>query len=113
MSTLRKCLKRPETYLFMIVVFFVVLWLDSFRPVEKQFSVPVYVALVRYVYRPMGHRIQAGRVKCRYIPSCSEYSIQAVEKFGIRKGLLLSYKRIRSCTRKVEFDTLDPVPYSN
>tara|TARA_B100001121_G_scaffold291147_1_gene291614 strand:+ start:71 stop:322 length:252 start_codon:yes stop_codon:yes gene_type:complete len=34
---------------------------------------------------------------CRYFPSCSEYSIEALKKFGLIKGLLLSIKRILSC----------------
>ncbi len=34
---------------------------------------------------------------CRYVPSCSEYAIEAVEKFGFTKGLVLSAKRILRC----------------
>ena len=34
---------------------------------------------------------------CRYFPSCSEYSIEAIKKFGLCKGILKSFKRILSC----------------
>ena len=34
---------------------------------------------------------------CRYTPTCSEYSIQAIEKYGIFKGFWLSIKRISKC----------------
>lgn len=34
---------------------------------------------------------------CRYYPSCSEYSIQALEKYGLFKGLYLSFWRILRC----------------
>ena len=34
---------------------------------------------------------------CRYLPTCSEYSIEALQKFGFFKGLYLSFKRILSC----------------
>jgi len=34
---------------------------------------------------------------CRYTPSCSEYSIQALKKHGIFKGGYLAIKRIASC----------------
>mgnify|MGYP001430752437 CR=1 FL=1 len=34
---------------------------------------------------------------CRYFPTCSDYCIQALKKFGFFKGLLLSIKRILSC----------------
>jgi putative membrane protein insertion efficiency factor len=34
---------------------------------------------------------------CRYMPTCSEYSIQALKNFGLFKGSYLSLKRILSC----------------
>ena len=34
---------------------------------------------------------------CRYLPTCSEYSIEALKTFGFFKGLLMSVKRILSC----------------
>ena len=34
---------------------------------------------------------------CRYLPTCSEYSIDALKKFGLLIGLYLSFKRIFSC----------------
>ena len=34
---------------------------------------------------------------CRYFPTCSEYSIEALKTYGFSKGLLLSFKRIMSC----------------
>jgi len=34
---------------------------------------------------------------CRYLPTCSEYSIEALKTYGFIKGLSLSLKRIMSC----------------
>lgn len=34
---------------------------------------------------------------CRFIPTCSEYTYQAVEKYGALKGLWLGVKRISRC----------------
>ena len=34
---------------------------------------------------------------CRFTPTCSEYSIQAVEKYGFFKGVYLGIKRISRC----------------
>jgi putative membrane protein insertion efficiency factor len=34
---------------------------------------------------------------CRFYPSCSEYSYQAVQKYGIIAGSLKSFKRIIKC----------------
>ena len=34
---------------------------------------------------------------CRYLPTCSEYSIEALKTYGFIKGFSLSLKRIMSC----------------
>ena len=34
---------------------------------------------------------------CRYLPTCSEYSIDALKEFGFFKGLFMSIKRILTC----------------
>lgn len=35
--------------------------------------------------------------RCRYTPSCSQYALEAVEKYGCAKGLLLASRRILRC----------------
>ncbi|MBA2561333.1 MAG: membrane protein insertion efficiency factor YidD [Chitinophagaceae bacterium] len=34
---------------------------------------------------------------CRYIPTCSQYAIEALKKYGPLKGLWLTLKRIAKC----------------
>jgi len=34
---------------------------------------------------------------CRYLPTCSEYSIEALKTYGLLKGTFISLKRILSC----------------
>ena len=34
---------------------------------------------------------------CRYLPTCSDYSIEVLKKYGFLKGLFMSFKRILSC----------------
>ena len=34
---------------------------------------------------------------CRFFPSCSEYAIQAVDKYGVMHGLFVALKRILRC----------------
>jgi putative membrane protein insertion efficiency factor len=34
---------------------------------------------------------------CRFSPSCSRYSCQAIEKYGILHGSVLGFKRIIRC----------------
>ncbi len=47
--------------------------------------------------------------KCRFYPSCSEYSIQAIDQHGSAKGTWLSLKRILKCHPFSE-GGFDPVP---
>ena len=50
-----------------------------------------FIVLYKYLISPL-----IGP-SCRYLPTCSEYSIEALKTFGLYKGLLLSIKRIFSC----------------
>ncbi len=34
---------------------------------------------------------------CRFQPTCSKYTIEAIEKYGVFKGLFLGCKRILKC----------------
>jgi len=34
---------------------------------------------------------------CRYLPTCSEYTVECLKQFGVVKGLSLSFKRISKC----------------
>ena len=34
---------------------------------------------------------------CKYYPSCSEYAAQAIERFGILRGLVLAAWRLLRC----------------
>ncbi|SBW11873.1 hypothetical protein KL86CLO1_13420 [uncultured Eubacteriales bacterium] len=49
---------------------------------------------------------------CRFIPTCSAYALEAVEKYGAAKGGWLAFKRILKCQpfhrqKSIEYD---PVP---
>lgn len=35
--------------------------------------------------------------RCRYLPTCSEYAKEAINKYGAAKGLLLGIKRVARC----------------
>jgi len=47
--------------------------------------------------------------RCRFEPSCSHYAIEAISRFGARKGLLLSLKRLLRC-HPFSSGGYDPVP---
>ena len=49
---------------------------------------------------------------CRYLPTCSEYTIECLKEYGLVKGITKSTKRILSC-HPIKFlgggDGFDPV----
>ena len=49
---------------------------------------------------------------CRFIPSCSAYALEAVERYGAVKGGFLALKRILRCQpfHKQKSFVYDPVP---
>lgn len=51
----------------------------------------VLVRVYQYAMSPwLGHR-------CRFFPSCSEYTIEALQKYGAVKGLWLGIRRVARC----------------
>ena len=54
-------------------------------------------ALLQFVllYRATAGRFTGGQ--CRYVPSCSQYAIDAIEKYGPLRGSWKALKRISRC----------------
>ncbi len=46
---------------------------------------------------------------CRYYPTCSSYMFQAIQKYGVIKGMALGIKRILRCN-PFSKGGFDPVP---
>ncbi len=47
---------------------------------------------------------------CRFTPTCSNYALQAVEKYGVWKGGRLALWRLLRCNPFNRGDPYDPVP---
>ena len=56
----------------------------------------------KYISPALGHR-------CRFMPTCSEYAMQAIEVHGCIKGMLLAVWRILRCQPLCKWG-YDPVP---
>lgn len=61
------------------------------------------IKLYRKYISPMKH------TKCPYIPSCSEYGLEAIQKYGACKGGMLAAWRILRCN-PFSKGGYDPVP---
>lgn len=48
--------------------------------------------------------------KCRFTPTCSNYAMEAINKYGAVKGGWLACKRICRCHPFSKRDWYDPVP---
>ena len=76
--------------------------MDNFKLVlRKIFTVPVLI--YQYIISPLFPST------CRFTPTCSEYTKQAIIKHGIFKGTKLSAKRISKCHPWGD-SGYDPVP---
>lgn len=56
------------------------------------FPFVVLIKFYQYVLSPY-----LGGSKCRYTPSCSQYTMDAIKKYGPIKGIFLGTKRISRC----------------
>lgn len=66
-----------------------------------------FLFLIRF-YRK--HISPALPPRCRFVPTCSEYALQAVEKYGAWKGGYLALRRFLRCHPFHRGDLYDPVP---
>ncbi len=55
---------------------------------------PLLIAALRFYKRWMSPLLPAS---CRYVPSCSEYAAEAVERFGVLHGSALAVWRLLRC----------------
>lgn len=56
------------------------------------FPFVVLIKFYQYVLSPY-----LGGSKCRYTPSCSQYTMDAIKKHGPIKGIFLGAKRLSRC----------------
>jgi len=54
------------------------------------FLIKIYKKTLSPIFANLG-------IHCKYYPTCSQYMVQALEKYGIIKGLYLGIKRILRC----------------
>ena len=101
--------RRPEPWLAAILLVVVFFGVDAMRSPRSQVSVRLFAASVDGYHRFI-HPVTGRFIRCRYSPTCSEYAVLAVRKYGIAKGGWMGLRRIASCRPSVPMGTVDPVP---
>lgn len=109
MPSLRKLIKSINAWLIVLFLLVIFILLDSYRSPAVQITANAYSMGIR-LYQKVSPPILSKYLHCRYLPSCSDYSLEAVKKYGIRKGIVLTVRRIFSCREEIYIGTLDPVP---
>ncbi|MCW2139458.1 hypothetical protein BXY51_004019 [Actinoplanes cyaneus] len=71
------------------------------RPAER-----AVLAAIRG-YRKVSPRLPT---RCRFRPTCSAYAVEAIQRYGLGRGLRMAAARLRRCGPRVPLGTGDPVP---
>ena len=65
------------------------------------------LALIRFYQRSIS---PLSPPRCRFHPTCSQYALEAIQKYGALKGAYLALRRILRCHPFYKGDYFDPVP---
>ena len=65
----------------------------------------VMLGAIRFYRKYLPHR-----PCCRFVPTCSQYALEAITKYGAIKGGWLALKRLLRCNPFYKGDYFDPVP---
>ena len=57
----------------------------------------ILIFLINIYQKHISSLISKGGIHCKFYPTCSEYTKQAIEKYGALKGSILGIKRICRC----------------
>ena len=57
----------------------------------------VLIKIIEFYQKHISKVLAHGGINCKFYPTCSEYSKQAFEKYGVFKGLILTVWRIIRC----------------
>lgn len=101
--------RRPEPWLAAVLLLAVLFGADAMRSPRDQASVRLFEASVNGYHRYV-HPLTGRFIRCRYSPTCSDYAVLAVRKYGIARGGWMGLRRIASCRPSVPIGTVDPVP---
>ena len=112
LSALRPAVRKHRVRIFGILTALLLVGAvcDWTRPPRQQVSVALYERLVIGGYRMALKPLSDRFIRCRFQPTCSQYSEEAMLTHGFPKGLWLTVSRLFRCMPWVPAGTRDPVP---
>ena len=57
----------------------------------------IIINLIIWYQKYISRWLDSKNIKCKYYPTCSEYTKQAIEKYGIIRGIFKGMCRIIKC----------------
>lgn len=57
----------------------------------------ICIKLIDFYKKCISPYLEEKGIRCKFYPTCSEYTRQAIEKYGVVKGIYLGIKRILRC----------------
>ena len=57
----------------------------------------ICIYLIDWYQKNISKFLESKNIKCKYYPTCSEYMMQAIEKYGFIKGFFLGIFRFLKC----------------
>ena len=57
----------------------------------------IFIKLIEFYQKYISSFFHFLGIRCKYYPTCSEYTKQAIQKYGVVKGIVLGIARILRC----------------
>ena len=57
----------------------------------------IFIKIIEFYQKYISSSLHFWGIDCKFTPTCSEYTKQAIEKYGVIKGVFLGIFRILRC----------------
>lgn len=57
----------------------------------------LFIGIIEIYKKTLSPIFYLKGIRCKYYPTCSEYTKQAIEKYGVIRGMYLGLKRVLRC----------------
>ena len=57
----------------------------------------ILILIITFYQKYISKWLASKNINCKFYPTCSEYTKQAIQKYGVMKGSFLGIKRILRC----------------